>query len=165
MAVVDLYAQADKEAGNGKKFPAVKGSGSRTIVVSNLVSVAAADDNGSVYRVFCDIPSSVVPINITIQNEAITGGTDYDLGLYATNSGAVVEVDILADGLDMSSARTIATANNAGMTSVPITGGLKSLATLSGQTNPSSSYDIALTANTVGTGAGVILVTMTFTYL
>ena len=85
--------------------------------------------------------------------------------MYATNSGAVVEVDILAAALDMSSARTIATANNTGMTSVPITGGLKSLGTLSAQTNVSPSYDIAFTANTVGSGAGVILVTMTYTYL
>ena len=74
----------------------------------------------------------------------------------------MVEVDILADGLDMSSARTIATWNNAGMTSVALADSQKTLGALSGQANPDEAYDLVLTANTVGSGAGAIVVTATF---
>lgn len=165
MAVVDLYSQSDKEAGNGKKFSAINGSGTKVFYTEAYASVAASNDDGSVYRLFPDVPANLVPINICIQNEAITSGSDYDLGLYEVNNGAVVDKDILADGLDMSSARTVATWNNAGLTSVPITQATsKTLATLSAQTNPSASYDIALTANTVGSAAGVIKAMMLYTY-
>ena len=94
----------------------------------------------------------------------MTGGTDYDLGLHEQNGGAVVDADVLADGLSMATARTVATSNNAGMTTIDITNGLKTLGDISGQDDVSSAYDIALTANTVGTVAGTIKVTATFAY-
>lgn len=165
MAVVDLYSQADKEAGNGKKFPALNGTGIDTFTVVGTASVAAGDDDTSVYRVLFDIPSNAVPLNININNTAVTGGTDYDIGLYETNSGAVIDADILADGVSMASARTIAVVNNVGMTTIAIANGTQTLGTLSAQTNVSSSYDIVLTANTVGTAAGTIRVTATFALL
>lgn len=162
MAVVDKYSQTDLEAGNGKKFPALNGAGIDTVTIVGTASVLAADDNLSVYRIFPDVPSNYVPIAICIHNTAVTNGTDYDLGLYETNSGAVVDKDILADGITMADARTIATLNNVGMTTIDIADGTQSLATLSAQTNPSASYDIALTGNVVGTAAGTIRATGIF---
>lgn len=163
MAVVDKYVDASIEA--GKKGSALNASGTQTVTVVATVAVAAADDDGSVYRLFADVPSSLVPVNICIHNDAITNGTDYDLGLYDTNSGAVVDKDILADGLDLSSGAGVATWNNAGMTAIGIENGTQDLATLSAESTPPSAYDIALTANTVGTAAGDIRVTATFAYL
>jgi len=162
MAVVDLYSQADKEAGNGKKFPALNGTGVKTVTIVGTASVTAADSDGSVYRVFSDVPSNYVPIALVVHNTAITSGTDYDLGLYEVDSGAVVDKDILADGINNSSARSIAVLNNVGMTTIGIANGTQSLATLSAQANPSASYDIAFTANTVGSADGTIRVTGTF---
>ena len=129
MAVVDLYSQTDLEAGNGKKFRSLNGLGAQTFTAVGTAVVVAADDNGSVYRVLADIPSNAVPINICIHHGPITGGTDYDLGLYGVNSGAVVDNDILADGGDLSTARTIATWNNVGMTTLDIVNGTQTLAT------------------------------------
>lgn len=161
--MADTYVNAEIVA--GKKTSALfTGAGTECVVLSETVAIAAADNDGDIFRVFANVPSSLVPLQITIHNTAITGGTDYDLGLYEVNSGAVVEVDILADGLDMSSARTIATANNAGMTSVVLGDGLEDLGELSGQTDVDAAYDIALTANTVGTAAGTIRVTAVFAY-
>lgn len=165
MAVVDLYSNSDLEAVNGKKVPALNESGTKTITIIGTAAVAAGDDDTSKYRVFANVPSTYVPINICIQNTAVTSGTDYDLGLYKVNSGAVVEVDILADGLDMSSARTVATWNNAGMTSLTLSNGTQSLGTLSAQTDIDAAYDIVLTANTVGSAAGTIRVTGVFAVL
>jgi hypothetical protein len=163
MPVVDYYADASIEA--GKKGSALNTMGTQTITAVATVAVASGDDDGSVYRLFAGVPSNLVPVMITVHNTAITAGTDYDLGLYKTKDGAVVDKDILADGLDMSSARTIATLNNAGMTTVAIANGTQDLGTLSAQTDPDMAYDVCLTANTVGSAAGTIRVTAVFAYL
>ena len=162
MAVENKYSDADVAA--GKKASALSAYGTKQVTLVGTVAVAAADDDGSIYRVISGVPSSLVPVNIAIHNTAITGGTDYDLGLYKPNSGAVVDADILADGLDLSSAVTIATWNNAGLTTLSIADGAETLGELSAQTDVDASYDIALTANTVGTAAGTVRVTATFAY-
>lgn len=164
MAVEDKYVDANIVAGKVASA-IVTGTGTRTVTMVATVAVAAADDDGSVYRVFNDIPSSFVPVNICIQNTAITSGTDYDLGIYKPNGGAVVDKDILMDGQTMASAVTVATWNNAGMGALTLSNGLQSLGTLSAQTDVDSSYDLALTANTVGSAAGTIRVTATFAVL
>jgi hypothetical protein len=162
MAVVDIYSQANIEAGNGKKIPALNGTGTNTIKMVATASIDSGDDNGSIYRLFAGVPSNYVPINITVHNTAITAGTAYVLGLYSASNGAVIDADVLATTLDMSSARAITAANNVGMTAIAIANGTQSLATLSAQTDPAPSYDICLTANTVGTASGTIRVTAEF---
>lgn len=163
MAVEDKYVDSNLAA--GKLASALNEQGTKTFTAVATVAVAAADDDGSVYRVFKNVPASVVPVCICIHNTAMTSSTDWDVGLYETNTGAVVDKDILADGLDLSSARTIATWNNAGLTTLTLSNGTQDLATLSAQTDPYAAYDIALTANTVGSAAGTIRVTATFAYV
>ncbi len=162
MPVENKYVDADLAA--GKLSSALVSQGAHSVVMSATVSVAAADDDGSVYRLFASVPSRLVPIAFVIHNTAITSGTDYDIGLYKTKTGAVVDKDVLADGISMATARTVDTLNNAGLTSIAIANGLQTLATLSAQTNPDSEYDIAITANTVGTAAGTIRATAIFVY-
>ena len=96
-------------------------------------------------------------------NTAITGGTSYGFGLYRANLGSVVNATVLASAIDMSTARTIATSNNVGLSALTL-GELRTLASLSGATNPDDSYDIALTATTVGTAAGTIRVRGVFVF-
>ena len=163
MAVEDKYTDADVEA--GKKGSALTAAKADTVTIVATVAVAAADDDGSVYRAFPNVPSSLVPVKISVHNTAVTGGTDYDLGLYKPNGGAVVDAGILADGLDLSSAATIATDNNTGITTIGIANGPQTLGTLSAQTDVDGSYDVALTANTVGTAAGTVRIVGTFAYL
>lgn len=164
MAVEDKYVDANVVA--GKKGSALTtGTGAETVTMVATVAVAAADDDGSVYRVFADVPSTYVPLNICIHTTAITAGTDYDLGIYKPNGGAVVDKDILMDGQTMATAITVGTWNNLGMGILGIANGLQSLGTLSAQTDVDASYDLALTANTVGTAAGTIRVTATFAVL
>lgn len=164
MAVENKYVNSDVT--NGKLVSSLRsGQGINIVTMVETGAVAAADDNGSIYRFFKAVPSNYIPVEICIHNEAITGGTDYDLGLYETGEdAAVVDKDILADGLDLSGARAISAWNNDGMKTIALQT-LSTLATLSAQTRPSASYDIALTANTVGSGVGNIRITARFAVL
>lgn len=167
MAVENKYVNADAAA-DKRVVPAFNGNGTETFTAIAIVDVAAADDDTSVYRLFRSVNSDFIPTNIAIYNSAVTGGTDYDLGLYETNLGAVVDADVLADGLDMSSARSKATVNNAGLTSVSLANSQQRLYELAGQVQgfgnqtKEPTFDICLTANTVGTAAGTIVVVATF---
>jgi hypothetical protein len=161
MAVENKYVDANLAA--GKKAKAGFAFGDNAITLRAIATVAAADDDGSKYRLFKGLPSNLIPVNICIQNPVITAGTDYDLGLFKVGlDGAAVEPDVLANGISMGSARTIATWNNAGMTDVALADAQKTLGALSGQANPDEAYDLVLTANTVGSADGAIVVTATF---
>lgn len=157
MAVENKYVDSDLAA--LKKGEAITTVGANLFAYVATLEVAAADDDGSVYRLFANVPSNLVPLEITVATDGITGGTDYDLGIYkTTTSGAVIDKDVLMDGQTMASALTRATGHNLGLAAVNIADVRKTLAELSGQTDPDLAYDIALTANTVGTAAGTISV-------
>lgn len=159
MAVENKYVNA--EIVDGKlTAPSQTGNG-EVVVARQTVAIAAADDNGSVYRVFKSVPAHLVPLKIEIGCTAITGGTDYDLGLYETNLGAVKDADILMDGQTMAAASLNGLD---GLAAIGVADGLKPLWELAGDTveTKKASYDIALTANTVGTADGTILVTAYF---
>lgn len=165
MAVEDKYVNANAEA-DKRVNPAFNGNGTETFTATAIVSVAAADDDGSVFRLFKSVNADFIPTSITITNSAITGGTDYELGLYETNGGAVVDLDILLGTTTMASAR----AEGAGITglgAVALADTQKKLYELAGQTvgpggTKDPTFDIALTANTVGTVSGTIVVKATF---
>lgn len=153
MAVEDKYIDSNVE--NDKVTNAIHAHGSQMFALAQTFEVAAADDDGSVYRIFPGLEDTLVPLQIDILHDAITAGTDYDLGLYETDSGVVVDKDILADGLDLSSA-----GSKDGLTTVDRANRAKALFELAGKTvaNRKGSYDLALTANTVGSAAGTITV-------
>ena len=161
MAVEDKYVNSD--LASGKKANAIATVGQGTVTLTATEEIAAADDDGSVYRFFKSIPSSYIPTEITIMTDGISGGTDYDLGLYEVGTGgAEVDKDVLMDGQTMASALTRATGHQLGLQTVDIASCTSTLATLSGQTDVDAAYDIALTGNTVGTAAGTISIVATF---
>ena len=155
MAVENKYVDASTVLGLTAEPGA---NGHEVIRMVATVEIAAADDDGSVYRFFKDVPSSFRPIVCTVMCDAITGGTDFDLGLYDRNLGAVVDKDVLMDGQTLASASK--TLNGLGIVDIADIGAKKSLAELLTLT-PSTAkpaYDIALTGNTVGTGAGTVTI-------
>lgn len=126
-----------------------------------VVSVASGDADGDLY-VLGIIAGDTVISNIMIENTAITGGTDYDLGVYLFDGnaiGAAVDADLLFDGVSVASAR-------AGMVSIftapsMANRGTKTvkelLAAASVTTNADeATYALVLTANTVGSADGTI---------
>lgn len=152
MAVENKYVNSDVAAGN--RSHGAQGANAWPLI--ETFEVAAADTDASVYRLFKGLPADLVPVSCTVMCDAITGGTDYDLGFYNTDLGAVIDKDNLADGLDLSSASKTLD----GLKDVAIENRAKRLYELAGHTlaNKKSSYDIALTANTVGTAAGTVTV-------
>lgn len=161
MAVENKYVDS-LTVSTKKTKSAYAGTGDREIVIIATEEIAAGDDDGSVYRFFKNVPSSYIPTEITITCDAITSGTDFDLGLYKTDLGAVVDKDVLMDGQTLATALTRVTGHQLGLAAVNIADAHKTLGELSAQTNPFASYDIALTGNTVGSAAGTVTIIAKF---
>ena len=144
-----------------------KGGGAREYTVSESVAIAAADDDTSTFRV-CRVHSSWILKSIKAFCTAVTGGTDYDVGLYDIDGGAVVDADLYADGVSFATAAPAvpptAAANDGielrfGDAATAIPGDVNSRVweDIGGLTaDPNKFYDLVLTANTVGTGAGTV---------
>lgn len=139
------------------------GAGRRRGAVAT-VEVAAADDNNSVYRFF-RVHSSWIITELWLYNDAITSGSSYDCGLYRTadDGGAVVDADCWATAVTMVSARTgTAAPLNLVFEALNIDKVEKTvwevaaIAVTTITADPAVWYDICLTANTVGSGAGTI---------
>jgi len=126
------------------------------------VEVAAADDDGSVYRL-ARLHSSWNVHAIWIHNDAITGGTGYDVGLYEPGDGAAVDDDVYAATLGMATARTTAPVNAAFGARDIAKAGDALWQDLGLAEDPDRVYDLALTADTVGSAAGTITAIVEYT--
>jgi hypothetical protein len=113
--------------------------------------VAAADDNGSIYRI-ARLPAQAIVTSIKFISDAITAATDYDIGVYKPLElgGAVIDKECLVNGADISAGKAVLTEM---LVPAPDAFG-KSLIALAGHTDYQkySSVD----ANTVGSAAGTI---------
>lgn len=124
----------------------------------DFAEVAAADSDASVYRMV-RIPSNARVLSLDILNDAITGGTDYDLGVYdvAEAGGAVVDANVFSSAISMVTGRTLPLNAKYESTEVNIDEGDDRLWELLGlSSDPNKFYDICFTANTVGSAAGTI---------
>jgi hypothetical protein len=156
MAVENKYVGTDVAAGK-KAEPAVSCGGILKCAAVTF-EVAAANDDGSVFRVLKGMNPDSTIVKIEVLNDAITAGTDYDLGLYLTDKGAVVDKDAFSSAVDMSSARAVPTDITNEALDIASIG--KKLYEIAGHTlaTRKESYDLAFTANTVGSAAGTITV-------
>lgn len=161
MAVENKYVNADVVAENKAVAAFIGGAAPYFAVVT--FETAAADDDLSVYRLLKAVPADYIPIDIKIWHDAITSGTDWDLGLYKTNLGAVLTKDVFLNGADFSSA-VLHAAPVDGLTAVDIADVQKRIYEHASDTLATRElgYDICLTANTVGSGVGTISATFMF---
>lgn len=160
MAVIDAFQDALVAA--GKKGNPAKISGAEILCLAQTFEMAAADDNGSVYRL-ARLSANAIPVKVEILNDATAGATDIDLGLYKPGvGGAVVDKDLLLDGGDLSAGHAI-TAPLDGLTNLggadPIAAVGKTLWELLGLSAPDrQDYDLAFTANAAASAAGTVSV-------
>lgn len=159
MAVENKYVNTLVAAGT--PAPAINTSGSQLKCFTETFEIAAADDDGSIYRVFKSVPSWLIPVRIEIGCDTITAGTDFDLGFYdkLADGGAVIDKDNLMDGQTLATASAMALN---GLSAVDIANVNKRFYELAGLTsaNDKPEMDIALTANTVGSAAGTVSIRM-----
>ena len=147
-----------------KRMPNIN-VGTELHVAYETYEVAAADADADVHRIFKGLDPCIIPIAILVATDGITGATVYDLGIYETNLGAVVDADAFAANMDLSSAVDLGflTALD-GMDAVAIENYGRKLFEHAGHTeaNKRGSYDIAFTLDTAGTGAGTLAVLMLY---
>lgn len=127
------------------------------------VETAAADDDGSVYRMV-RIPSNARVHSIRVFCDTITAGTVYDCGLYQTaaNGGAALDADCYATNVDLSTAITVGT---------EIAFEARDIANIEKRVwedgavsaDPYLEYDICLTGDTVGSAAGTLSLAVIWT--
>lgn len=121
------------------------------------VAIAAADDNGSTYRLG-RVHTSWRISECTLFNDAITSGADFDLGFYRTaeDGGAAVDANALSDAV------TLVSGSLTGVQHLFEAGSAVGLEDIeqavwqwAAQTSdPGLWYDVVLTSTTVGSGAG-----------
>ena len=159
MAVANTLSQGLTDLAAGKKIDNIS-AGGRLRIAEATLAVAAADDDGSVYRFVRLYGSTFSVKQIWLYNDAITGGTDFDCGLYDTaeNGGAVIDADSYASAVDLSSARTTS----------PIDlrhekANINVIYTFPYVNSAKQEVDLCLTANTVGSAAGDITLKVFYT--
>ncbi len=127
------------------------------------VEVAAADDNGSTFRLF-RVWSGWRIQRIEIGSDALGTGAAYEVGVYQTaeNGGAVVDADEFASGVVLSSATPLtdvtyeAVATEIDKIEMPLWERIGEAA------DTKRWYDIVLTATAAGTAAGTIAGRLTY---
>lgn len=128
------------------------------------LEIAAADDDNSVYRLF-RVHSSWRVLHCYVTCDAITGGTDFDFGLYQTaaNGSAVVDQDCYCDTQSLATAITTLPVDVANKT--------RDIAVLGQQVwqdgaisaDSNRWYDLCATGATVGSGAGTLTAHLVYT--
>ena len=142
---------------------AVKVGGSDAIFVATTFEVDSGDSSGSTYRI-AKVPSNYVPVKIEINNDAISGLTDVDLGLYLTSEfgGTAKDADLLVDGADLSSAHVIGSELE-GMSALDVSKIGDNLASLvSDVVSEYQAYDLVLTINADAGASGTVSVRAIF---
>lgn len=155
MAVENKVVIHNATAAAANSKDAVLWSGGKVRCIPFSFEVAAADDNGSVYRVGNISPMAIIK-SVEIISDAIAAATVYDLGFYKSLDvgGAVIDADAIFANLDINagnatlSQKFVPAPENVGKRAYEIAG-LTSY-------KEYGSFDIAFTGDTVGTAAGTV---------
>ena len=155
MVVVNKWTDADAEAGN--RANAALTFGGKLLCLTGIVEIVAADDDGSIYKM-ARLPANAIPVKCEIVNDAITGLTDIDLGLYEDDETTEADKDLFMDGEDINGGNALASPVDGLKTGPSIDEFGQKIWELLGKTikNKKEGYVLALTANTVGSAAGTI---------
>lgn len=132
-------------------------NGAKIKCTVDTIVKATSDGDTSVFYLGNPIPSNSVIQQIILENDALTGATDVDLGFYETVSAgsAVISKDCLLDGASLASASTGLGTN--GFTKPTLANKHKQLWELAGlSADPKKLMQTSLTFNTAGSATGNI---------
>lgn len=153
-----LSPYAGKEFGTGDKLATLNDGSGKAYSLQAAVAFDGTQSNGDV------IPLMVVQGNDILVaggygNDALTGMTDVDIGLY-TLDGVAVDADLFVDGDSLATAQATKFGDNALSAAAvsAIEDSVKKIGDLSGDVDEYSQYVIALTLNTAGSASGDFVV-------
>ena len=139
-------------------------NGAQMICIAGNFETVATDSASSKYRL-CKVGADWIPIQIHINNDAIAGATDMNLGLYDTleNGGAVKDYDVFMDGTDINAGSALGSEVD-GLSNIDIDSIGEQMYQYAGETTlqPEQMYDLVLTSDAAITGAATISVRMIF---
>lgn len=161
MAVRNEYVDSNLAVAVDKKADSLALAACGLYVGISTFEIAAADDNASIFRLFKGIDPHLIPVSLRVACDALTGCNDVDFGFYDSlaEGGLEIDKDILADGIDISAGYSRILALDA-LVTVDIANAKKRIFELCTHTLSTRriSYDLAMTANTIGSGAGTVTV-------
>lgn len=128
--------------------------------ISGSAAIGATNSATSTYR-FCRLPSNAIVTSIRLFCAALTGGTAYDLGLYAISTGAVKVDNCYANNIDMSVAQT-GTVEYAFSAKAYTAHRQTVWADAGDSADIGSYYDLTLTADTAGSTATTAMVVVQY---
>ena len=134
--------------------------GGKVIAIAGNFETLVADDAASIYRL-CRVPANAVILSIDINDDAVAGATDMDIGLYDTleQGGAVKDVDVFMDGTNLSGGAALGS-EVSGLSNLAIDEIGNQVYEHAGDDapTPNGEYDLCLTSNDDITGAATIAV-------
>ena len=154
----------DSNVAAGNATDAHKSSGVKSVKRTITFETEAADAAGDIKALF-KVGAHEIPVKCEIINDAITGATDIDLGLYRDDE-TVVDADALMDGTDISAGIAYASRTD-GLSALGVEErGVKTFFDIANDvvagdvvgSIPSDSYWVALTLNSEISTAGTITV-------
>lgn len=127
------------------------------------IELAAADNDGDIFALIM-VHSSWSLTDIQVINDAITAGTDFNIGLYSQDGGVITDADenCYADAVDMSTARTPWTSVKHEILDQALVN-QQAWQDAGVAADPNAWYYLCLHAITIGTAAGTISVSVSHT--
>lgn len=156
MAVIDVTLYKNT---TGIPIDAVQSPGADSIDIVAKIAITNGNTSASIFRI-AEVPSNYIPVGGEITCSAITSLDDVDLGLYenAENGGAVIDVDALLDGGDVSSA-LVPGSGLSPISAVAIANQNAALYSLASDVSSErQTYVLALTTNATAGADGTIIV-------
>lgn len=151
MAVENIYADSDLEA--GKKGNAAKSSGAGVRKFIDTYEVVSGASNASIYMFAKGLNPNIVITDIRLSHDAFGASGVADIGLYKAGTFTAKDDDVFASAIDISSAGLRVD----GMENLNIADLTKKLYEHAGDSSPEGSYDLGIILDNVGgTGAGTL---------
>lgn len=121
------------------------------------ISIAAADDDGSTYLIYKNMPTRACLSQLLLEVDAMTGATSYDIGFYDSVTGLVINDNLCMSAADIHSGSTKLSPID-GLSALTHTQTSQTIADLLSENlkDVPGCVDLVLTADTVGSGAGSI---------
>lgn len=156
MAVVSKYGTGSRDPSSLKAIEGIFAAAESRHVVSQL-AITNGDSATSIFRIG-EIPAdAIINPNSVMWFAALTGVTDFDVGLRYPNGGAAILADCIVNGHDIHTAgsTTLAAATGSGVATAA--NQCKRAWELAGlSSNPGGNLELYATLNQAATASGVV---------